>query len=80
MSPAVDYAETWLRTELANGPRPAAALLAKARKDGVSAATLRKAKKALDVESKRQSRLGSWAWELPADENSDMWNLQDKIG
>ncbi len=65
--------------ELAHGPQPAASLLAKARKHGVSAATLRKAKKALDVESKRHSRLGCWDWELPADENSDMWNLQGKI-
>jgi hypothetical protein len=78
-APALDHAQSWLRMQLAGGPKPAASLLATAGSAGISAAALRQAKRALGVESRRESRLGAWSWALPACESSARGHLQGKL-
>jgi hypothetical protein len=53
-----------LREILADGPMPAADVQAEARRAGVSAATLRRAKDGLRVVSRKTG--GTWTWYLPA--------------
>jgi hypothetical protein len=60
-------AEEFLQSRLANGPVPQKQLEAEARANCISVSTLRRAKKAICVEAKKES--GSfdkpWLWELP---------------
>ena len=65
---AREEAEKWLRAALAHGPRPAKDLIAAARKDGITEATLKRAKDALrieGVESKKRGMKGKWVWQTP---------------
>lgn len=55
----------FLLEELANGPRLSAELLAEANSAGIKAATLRRAKKALKIASKKRTESnGGWCWML----------------
>lgn len=59
-----DEAKEWLRTLLQNGPVPQRVIDMEYQQAKISYATLRRAKKALDVRSDKQSD-GSWWWRLP---------------
>jgi len=59
----LERAVRWLRTVLADGPKPARAVLGRARDDGISERTLRRAKAVLGVVSVKGK--GGWAWKLP---------------
>jgi hypothetical protein len=76
---ALEHAQAWLRLQLAGGPRPATRLLELAPRDGISADSLRRAKRALNVKSRRASRLGPWSWALPAGESPACGDLQEKL-
>jgi len=56
-------AMTWLSTALAHGPQPEGKLALEAQAAGITKATLRRAKTALGVESKRQGK--HWVWVSP---------------
>jgi putative DNA primase/helicase len=60
-----DEAIEFLRSELADGPQPAKKVQDAARDAGVGPGSLKRAKRALGVASKKQSMGGGWAWELP---------------
>ncbi len=61
---AQDGAEDFLREALADGPKKAADVVKEAKKADVAEATLKRAKKALNVLSKKDGD-GSWWWHLP---------------
>jgi hypothetical protein len=54
-----------LRLVLADGPRPAAAVLAEARAAGVGDRTLRRARRALGIRARKTGPHGTWVLELP---------------
>ena len=56
-----------LQAELAGGPRPAAAMLARGRELGISEKTVRRAKDVLGVVSRQEAGEGDqrWTWRLP---------------
>jgi hypothetical protein len=56
-------AMTWLSTALAHGPQPEGKLALEAQAAGITKATLRRAKTALGVKSKRQGK--HWVWASP---------------
>jgi putative DNA primase/helicase len=59
-------AKQFLITKLANGPAPSKELMEHAREGiGVSANTLRAAKKALGIEAAKTAFSGGWMWSLP---------------
>jgi len=60
-----EEAESWLLDFLAGGPQPAEVVFAEAGRVGITQATLRRAKDAAGVESKKQGKDGPWAWQLP---------------
>lgn len=61
-----DEAREFLLAELGDGARPATEVLAEGKGNGIAERTLRRAKKALDIESfKEHSRDGAWCWRLP---------------
>lgn len=60
-------AEDWLREQLAGGPRPQEEIAAAAQRDGLSWATVRRAKSRLRVTSRKDGMGGGWAWEIPED-------------
>jgi hypothetical protein len=64
---AGEEAEAWLRDALANGPRLADEMVRAARAAGIAERTLRRARKRLDVRSKKQdgSMEGRWCWVPP---------------
>jgi hypothetical protein len=65
-----DEAKRWLESALLGGPAEAKSLLKRAKADGISERTLRRAKKELRVESTRLS--DEWVWSLPpAKEKAD---------
>jgi hypothetical protein len=70
----VEGAEEFLHAFLADGPKPATAIAQSAEADGISKATLRRAKKRLGVESSRKSNeggergTGTWMWRMPTKE------------
>jgi hypothetical protein len=69
---ALEEAKEFLAAELTYGPKSAAEVITTARRAGLSADTIKRAKKALRVESKRHSveggekGAGEWLWHLPA--------------
>lgn len=68
-SSAVKRAQDFLLAELAGGPVAAKALQRKADKAGISWASIRRARKALKVKSKRKDGVadkGRWVWRLPS--------------
>jgi len=66
-APALAEAKKWLADALALGPKLARELVKEAGKDGVTVATLRRAKHALKVESckGKDTTDGKWSWRLP---------------
>lgn len=70
----LEDAEEFLHTFLAAGPAPANQVIKSAQADGISHATLQRAKKKLGVTSNRKSTEGSgrgagtWMWRMPADD------------
>ncbi len=60
-----DDAADWLRDLLAHGPRPARSAEQDARDAGYSIATVRRAKAALGVVSRKPTFDGPWEWTLP---------------
>lgn len=61
-----DDAAEWLADLLAHGPRPARDVERDARDAGYSIATVRRAKAAIGVESRKPAFGGPWEWTLPA--------------
>ncbi|MFN0134581.1 MAG: AAA family ATPase [Phycisphaerae bacterium] len=55
----------WLRTELANGPRPSRDLHREARAAGFSPSTVRRAKLLIGVRAAKPSNEQPWVWSLP---------------
>jgi putative DNA primase/helicase len=62
----LDDAAGWLANLLAHGPRPARDVERDARDAGYSIATMRRAKAAIGVVSRKPAFGGSWEWTLPA--------------
>ena len=62
---ALQEAKEWLLDFLADGPKPAREVKEQARKDGISDATLNRAKEALGVTASKQGFKGGWVWSLP---------------
>ncbi|WP_423378725.1 AAA family ATPase [Burkholderia sp. LMG 32019] len=60
-------AEYFLRDMLANGPLPAKRIFAEANNAGFSQITIKRAKKALGVESRKEGMEGVWKWALLAE-------------
>jgi len=59
-------AEEFLTEELMGGPAEQSAINKNADDAGISAATLRRAKKSLQIESQKEKRIGGrWFWRLP---------------
>jgi len=63
-----DDAANWLRDLLAQGPRPARDVERDARDAGYSIATVRRAKAALGVVSRKPDFGGPWEWTMPAED------------
>jgi RecA-family ATPase len=65
---ALDEAKDFLRAELNDGAKSAKAMWANSKECGISARTLERAKKELNIESRKcESALGSgWNWHLPS--------------
>ena len=59
----LDEAKEWLLQALVNGPVRAKDVESEARADGIAMATLRRAKEALKVLSRKEA--GGWFWCLP---------------
>jgi hypothetical protein len=57
-------ANGWLKEILADGAVPEVRIKAKAREDGLAWRTVRRAKSALGVRSKKTALAGGWVWEL----------------
>jgi putative DNA primase/helicase len=64
-------AKDLLREELANGPVAQEKLVAAAEAAGIKERTLRRAKKALKIESKKGDFDSNWMWSLPKAANED---------
>ncbi len=64
---ALDEATDWLRDTLVGGPVPAADVKAAAKRDGIAARTLDRAKSALGVRATREGYAsdGRWVWAMP---------------
>lgn len=60
-----DEAGEWLRSVLAEGPLNAADLKLLAQRNGLAWRTVRRAKDALGVQSKKGAMRGGWTWQLP---------------
>lgn len=60
-----DEAADWLRDVLADGPLTAADLKLLAQRNGIAWRTVRRAKDALGVQSKKGAMRGGWTWQLP---------------
>jgi archaellum biogenesis ATPase FlaH len=67
-SGSLDEAKDWLQSQLVEGALPSKTLISYARNEGISKATLERAKKELSVKSRRQSKgnegAGTWLWYL----------------
>lgn len=62
---ALSEAEEFLREQLAAGPKPAKQLTKEATEAGISVRTLKRAKAALGVRSKKISLFDGWSWVTP---------------
>ncbi len=62
---AREEAAEFLRGELASGPRPSSELLAAAEGEGISHSTLKRAKRLLGIEAKKEA--GGWYWQPPTE-------------
>jgi hypothetical protein len=61
---ARDTAKEWLKQVLVGGPLPQTEVEARAGAEGISAATLKRAKEELGVRSRKSGRPAVWYWEL----------------
>jgi hypothetical protein len=64
-APALTEAKDWLLAELADGPVRASELYERAKADHIAARTLRRAKNALGVKTKKLGKADGWAWFIP---------------
>ncbi len=64
-----DDAADWLRNVLADGPRPARDMERDAREAGFSLASVRRAKAAIGVASRKAAFGGPWEWVLPSEDS-----------
>jgi hypothetical protein len=64
--PQRKFAGAWLRNQLADGSLKQSTLESNALRDGVSLATLKRARFDLGVISRKDGTTGSWFWTLPA--------------
>jgi putative DNA primase/helicase len=62
---AIDKAKLWLQVVLADGPMDVGEVLQKAKAEGITEKTVRRAKKALGVEAVKLAMDGGWSWSLP---------------
>jgi putative DNA primase/helicase len=62
---ALEGAREWLRETLANGPVAATDVLDRAKAEGISEKTLRRASKDLKVQKVKEAMEGGWEWSLP---------------
>ncbi len=62
---AIDKAKLWLQVVLADGPMDATEVLQKAKAEGITEKTVRRAKKAIGVEAVKLAMDGGWSWSLP---------------
>jgi hypothetical protein len=71
---AVEEAEDFLRQILADGPKPAKDVQSKAEENGISEATLRRARRQLQIQRAPQGFKGPWMLSLPtvAQESSEL--------
>jgi putative DNA primase/helicase len=76
---AVDEAEDFLRSELADGPRPGKEVQSAARGFGISVASLRRAKGNLGVKTGSDGFQGVWKWWLQSGSSTDepLWDEPD---
>ncbi len=71
---AVDSASDFLTEMLAGGPVTSESLFAEAKKQGISKASLRRAKKSLGITSYKTQGLGSdapWCWAMPVEDDQE---------
>jgi putative DNA primase/helicase len=69
---ALDAVRDWLRQTLSAGPRPASEMLAAAEANGLSLASLRRARQAERVVvRKARGHHGAWIWSLPDADDKD---------
>jgi hypothetical protein len=66
----IDEAEQFLRDLLSDGPVCQADVEKQARANGVSLSTLKRAKKGMNVKSRKNGKTGEWMWALPAASDS----------
>jgi AAA domain/Bifunctional DNA primase/polymerase, N-terminal len=71
-SSAMSEAKEFLIAELANGCAPAKDLVSRARQQGISEKTLRRAQKQLGVQHTKEGYQGEWVWALPSNPISIM--------
>ncbi len=62
---ALDEAVGWLEATLADGPVAAAEIFDRAKAEGISERTLRRAKKTLGVKTAKEGMEDGWSWFLP---------------
>jgi hypothetical protein len=62
---ALELASDWLRETLANGPVAATDVFDRAKAEGISEKTLRRASKAFKVQKVKEAMEGGWEWSLP---------------
>lgn len=63
--PILSEAKGFLQDMLADGPMGATALAAEAKDFGITSASLKRAKRALGVQSEKAAGDGPWRWRLP---------------
>lgn len=63
---ALAEARQLLEQLLADGPQPAAQVLAAAHQAGLSLRTLRRASRSLEIRPRKAGPRGAWVWQLPA--------------
>lgn len=61
----LNEAKQFLHEVLAHGPKPVGKVKTEAYGAGISHATLRRAKKALGIEARKDGMKGGWVWGLP---------------
>jgi hypothetical protein len=69
---ALDDAKTFLRMALASGPRPVATLQQEAANRGLSWITVKRAKKAVGIQSRKIDLMAGWEWSLTPFEEDRM--------
>ena len=74
-----DEAAEWLQDALTEGPQPSKELLARAKKDGISEGTLKRAKRELGVRASKDGWEGGWTWRLSPDANEGAGHAQTQI-